>query len=344
MSEAGSSGLDGRRGLQLVLAGLWLLDAVLQYQPFMFTRAFGQLLAGSAQGNAPVLARPITWNAGLVEAHSAALNTIFATIQLLLGLGIAIRPAVRPALAASIAWSLGVWWLGEGFGGVLAGTPSPLTGAPGPAVIYALLAVLLWPAAQAAEPPGRVAGRRAGAGRDGPSFAAAPAVGPGVARALWAVLWLSLAYFAVAPVNRSPQALSATIAAMGDGEPGWLAAIERDAAGAVSGQGLAGSVALAVALAVIAAGVYLPRPACRAVLVLAVAVSLAIWVFGQAFGMIMAGGATDPNSGPLLVLLAAAYWPRAQAEPAGARTAAARTAPARATAAGGVPAGDGAAA
>jgi hypothetical protein len=69
----------------------------------MFTRAFGQMLAGSAQGNAPVLARPITWNAGLVEHHGVPLNTIFATIQLLPGLGIAIRPTVRVALAGSIA-------------------------------------------------------------------------------------------------------------------------------------------------------------------------------------------------------------------------------------------------
>ena len=33
------------------------------------------------------------------------------------------------------------------------------------------------------------------------------------------------------------------------------------------------------------------------------------WVFGQAFGEIMTGGATDPNSAPLLALLALAYWP-----------------------------------
>jgi len=34
-----------------------------------------------------------------------------------------------------------------------------------------------------------------------------------------------------------------------------------------------------------------------------------IWVFVQAFGGILASGATDPNSGPLLALLALAYWP-----------------------------------
>ncbi len=34
-----------------------------------------------------------------------------------------------------------------------------------------------------------------------------------------------------------------------------------------------------------------------------------IWVVVQALGGILASGATDPNSGPLLVLLALAYWP-----------------------------------
>ena len=51
------------------------------------------------------------------------------------------------------------------------------------------------------------------------------------------------------------------IAGMADGEPGWLAAIERHAASLVAGSGLVASIVLAVALAVIAAGVYLPRRA-----------------------------------------------------------------------------------
>jgi hypothetical protein len=41
---------DARRYLQLVLAGLWLLDAALQYQAFMFTKGFAGLLAGAAAG------------------------------------------------------------------------------------------------------------------------------------------------------------------------------------------------------------------------------------------------------------------------------------------------------
>jgi hypothetical protein len=285
--------LDARRALQLGLAAIWLLDGVLQYQSFMYTKAFGQMLARTAQGNPSVIARPITWDATLVEHHLVLVNTIFATIQLLLGLGIAFRPTVRIALAASIAWAIGVWWFGEGLGGILDGGASPLNGAPGAVIIYALIAVLLWPADRDASPP----------------FVAARAVGAHVARALWLVLWLSLAYFALTPANRAPQAVSGMIAGLDSGEPGWLSAIERGGASLVANQGLAASVVLAVALAVIAVGVYLPRPFARATLVLAIVVALVIWVVAEAFGGILAGGGTDPNSGPLLVLLALAYWP-----------------------------------
>jgi hypothetical protein len=293
-AEVARSAPDARRLLQLALAGAWLLDAVLQYQSFMFTMAFGQMLGDTAAGNPTVIASPINWDARLVEQHTVVLNAIFATIQLLLALGIAVRPTVRLALGASIAWSLAVWWFGEGLGGVLAGTASPVNGAPGAVILYALLAVLLWPTDRG--------------GRPAP-FTAARAVGGPVARALWLALWLSLAYFALLPANRAPQALNGMIAGMESGEPGWLAAIERGAASLVAHQGLAASIVLAVALVIIAVGVFLPPSAARGTLVLAIVVAAVIWVFGEALGEIMAGGATDPNSGPLLMLLALAYWP-----------------------------------
>jgi len=286
--------LDPRRALQLGLAAAWLLDGVLQFQPFMYTKAFPQMLAASAVGNPSVIARPIIWDANLLQHHLVPFNTIFATIQLLLGLGIALRPTVRPALAASVAWSLAVWWLGEGFDGSLSGTANPVEGAPGAVILYALLAVLLWPADRSAERPPYVAAR---------------AVGVRVAQVLWLALWLSLAFFAVTPANRAPGALSEVLTDAAAGEPGWLAGLDKSAASFVAGQGLAGAVALAVAFVVIALGVFLPRRAARVVLALAIVVAALIWVIGQALGMILTTGATDPNSGPLLILLALAYWP-----------------------------------
>ena len=284
--------------LQLILAATWLLDGLLQYQSSMYTTMFGEMIGDSATGNPGVIASPISWNAVLVEHHLVLLNTVFATIQLLLGLGIAYRPTVRVALAASIAWSLGVWWFGEGLGGVLSGGASPVNGGPGAVILYALLAVLLWPA----DRPGVTA-----------PFVAARAVGAPVARLLWLTLWGSLAYFALTPANRAPQALHDMIVGMTGGEPGWVTGLENHAAALLDHQGLAASIVLAAALIVIAAGVFLPPPLARSALILALVVAAFIWVFGEAFGQILTGGATDPNSAPLLALLALAYWPLATA-------------------------------
>jgi len=291
-----SSLLDPRRKLQLGLGVIWLLDGFLQLQPFMFGKGFPQMLAGNASGNPAFVASPITWSAGFIDHHLVVLNAVFALIQLALGLGIAWRPTVRLALGASVLWALGVWWVGEGLGGVLAGNASPVGGAPGAVFLYALLAVLLWPADRTP-----VASA---------SFAAARAVGPRVARALWLVVWASMAVFALLPASRAPQAIGGMIARMAPGEPGWLAWTDAHAASALRGQGLLASIVLGAALFLVAVGVYLPLPvrAVRATIVLAIVIASVLWL-AQGLGGIFTGSGTDPNTGPLLALLALAFWP-----------------------------------
>ena len=285
---------DGRRSLQLVLATLWLIDGILQLQAAFFTRSFGaEMIAGGAAGNPAILARPIHWSGETIGHHAVPANALFALCQMVLGLGIAWRPSLKPALVASIAWSLGVWWIGEGLGGVLNGGANPVDGAPGAVILYALAAVLLWPS----DRPGRI-----------PGFIAGRAVGGSVAKGLWAVLWGSLAYFAVLGANRSPRGLHGLLAGEADGEPGWVAWIDRHSASMVAGHGQVVMVMLASLLVLVAAGVYLPEPAANAVLVVAIVISAWFWVVGQDFGELFTNGATDVNSGPLLILLALAYW------------------------------------
>src|SRR5204862_294952 len=71
---------------------------------------------------------------------------------------------------------------------------------------------------------------------------------------------------------------------------------------------LTASIALAVLLALLAVAVYLPAPALRAAIVLAVVLAAALWL-AQGMGEFFTGMATDPESGPLLALLALAFWP-----------------------------------
>jgi hypothetical protein len=285
---------DVRRRLQLVLAGVWLLDAILQFQQFMFSNGFSQMLAGTAPGNPSVIASPITWAARIIAHHGTSTNAVFALVQLLLALGIALRPTVRPALAASVVWALGVWWFGEGLGGILNGGASPVNGAPGAVIIYALLAVLLWPPRH----------------EKAASFVAGRFTGPVTARVLWLVLWGSLAYFALQPATNAPKALGGMVSGMASGEPGWLASTDNSLGSYLAGHGPGFAVLFAVVFAVVAAGVFLPPPAVKGVLVLAVVTAAFIWL-AEGLGGILTGGGTDPNSGPLLVLLAVCYWPLA---------------------------------
>jgi hypothetical protein len=98
------------------------------------------------------------------------------------------------------------------------------------------------------------------------------------------------------------------ISAVASGQPGWLASTDNHLAGFLATRGGGVAVILAVLLAVVAAGIYLPAPAARAVLVLAIVTAAVIWL-AEGLGGMVTGGGTDPNSGPLLALLALCYWP-----------------------------------
>ena len=294
--EEGWTAPDVRRRLQLVLAGIWLLDALLQFQAFMFSKDFSQLLGATAGGNPAFIADPINWSAKIIADHPAGTNAIFAFIQLAIGLGIAWRPTVKLALGASILWALGVWWFGEGLGGVLNGAGGPVNGAPGAVIIYALLAVLLWPG---------VADRAA-------PFVAGRFTGANVARALWLVLWGSLAYMALLPATRAPKALGGMVSGMASGQPGWLASLDNHLGAFGNSHGPAVAVVLAVVLTLVAVSVCLPRPAARAGIVLAIVTAAFIWA-AEGLGGILTRGGTDPNSGLLLVLLALTFWPLGRA-------------------------------
>ena len=271
-----SAGL--RRGLQIALGVVWLLDAALQYQPHMFTTAFPDaVLAPSAMGGPAFVSGPLLATVRLIAAHEAAANAVFATVQLALAAGLFFRATVRAALIGTIAWGLGVWWLGEGLGMVFSGTATPLTGAPGAAVLYALLAVLIWPTAPAPR-----------AGAPSPQAAASVADGSPLgrwARLAWFVLWSSMAALTLlAPAG------AASLTASG----GTRATVV--------------TIGFAAAFALAAAGVLVPAAA-RPALVVAIVAAGVIWAFGEDFGGLMSGSATDPNSGPLLALLALAFWP-----------------------------------
>jgi len=286
--------VTGRRALQVALGMVWLLDGLLQFQPYMFTKAFvSQVIGGSAAGAPVVVADPITWSAGDLLHHTALYNTLFASIQLSIGLGLLWPRTAKAALAASIPWAIGVWWIGEGLGGLLSGTASTFTGAPGAAILYVFVALLAWPHRESADP--------------GSSVATTGRLGGAAPRVIWAVLWVTLGYFALRPASGSPDGLAAMFAGMKAGEPQWIAAIDGALATTCAHLGIQVAVIVAVLSGIAAATVALGRFS-RLGVIAAAAIGAAIWL-AEDFGAVFTGQGTDPNSGLLLLLVAAAFWP-----------------------------------
>ena len=233
-----------RRDLQVALGLLWLLDGVLQAQPFMFTSDFAtQVIAPTGQEQPELVAAPVQWVSTAIAAHPVPWNAAFAAVQLLIGAGLLLPRTARSALTASIAWGLGVWFFAEGLSGIAGGDASLSAGAPGAALLLAVLAAAAWPDRDASsEPPAR---------------------------------WLPLAWAIV-----------------------WIG-------GAVFEAAQGGSSVLVVAEYLVGVGGLYARTRVPAA-ALGLALSLAFWGFDQAFGTLTSGQATDPNSGPVLVLMALA--------------------------------------
>lgn len=284
-----------RRGLQVTLGLLWLLDGLLQLQPFMFGRGFAdQVLAPAADGQPGWVAAGVRWAAALVGAHPAPWTVGFAVVQVAIGVGLLVRPLVRFALAASIGWAAGVWYFGEGLGGLASGHASLLTGAPGAAVLYALLAVIVWPEPVEDAP----AGWRGWSRHDssGPPAAWTPIA--------WAVAWVGGAVLQALPGQNTPVGLAGALT--GDDLPAWQAGLNGQVADHVLRSGSQDNwLLLAVLLAVGLCALGGRRLRAFAGWAGAV-VAVVFWLLGQGFGDLLSGRATDPNTGPLLVLFALA--------------------------------------
>jgi hypothetical protein len=274
---------SGCRSVQTVLGVLWLLDGVLQFQSSMYSGGLLAIVRAGAAGQPGWLSASIRWSAGVVGSDPVLWNTLFAVLQVAIGLGILCRATVRPALALSFAWAIVVWWFGEAFGMMLMSMAQPLTGAPGAVILYLLVGLLVWPGGR----PGGLLGVRG-------------------ARIAWAALWLAMAWLWLQAPSSAPGAVTAMINAAPSGMS-WLSSLQDWFAAAARGNGLVIAVLLAAASAAIAVAVAANwRP--RKFLVLAIGLNLLYWVVGQGFGGIFAGGATDPNAAPLFILLAVVLW------------------------------------
>jgi hypothetical protein len=269
-----------RRGIQIALGMLWLLDGALQAQPFMFTREFAtQLIAPVGQGQPGVVSGPVHLASVIIAADPVLWNLLAAGIQLVLGIGLLVRRTARVALAASIGWALGVWYLGEGLSGLASGHASLLTGAPGSALLYAIVALAAWPTRGAERAPASW-----------------------LARA-WALLWVGGAVLQLLPGQNTGSALAGLLTSSAGAAPHWLASLDTSLGTWATRHGALAVPALAATEYLVGVGVLWWRTRTFAV-ASGLVLSIAIWVIGQDLGQLYSGQATDPNSAPLIALIA----------------------------------------
>ena len=281
-----------RRGVEIALGTLWLVDGALQFQPSMFTRSFFVGMLGMANMGLPGPVARVEYDlTSVLAAHPGLWNGMFAVLQVALGVGLLWRRTARSALALSALWALGVWTVGEGFGGLFMGGSDLLTGAPGAALLYALIALTLW-----SRPD-----------RSGPSIADGGLLGGAVARWAWLILWVGTAALELEPAAQVP---AAQLSNTGEGEPAVVAAVNHAVGGLVSGWAAVFVGVLGLLQFAIGVGVLTARTR-RMALAAGIALAVATGLFGQDLGGLLTGHATDPGTGPPMVLFALTLWPRA---------------------------------
>jgi hypothetical protein len=271
---------DGTRAAQTVLGLIWLLDGGLQFQSFMYSRGFIQMLTAMAPGQPHWLASSIDWGANIAAGNLGFYNTAFALIQVVIGVGLLYRRTVKQALLLSFVWAFFIWWFGEAFGMLFMSMGSPLTGAPGAVIIYALVGLAIWPGGK----PGGLLGIRG-------------------ARVMWAALWLLMAYLWLLQASAGANAIHDMINAAPSGMS-WLSSLQDGFASITNGNSFVFAAILSALSAAIGIGVGVNGRLAKDLLALSVVLNVLYWLVGQGFGGIFQGGATDPNSAPLFILLA----------------------------------------
>ncbi len=297
--------LSQKRLLHL-LGALWLIDGLFQLQPQMFTvKMVDGVLSPIIQGQPLPLVASLNWIIAIITQHLTQANLLIAAVQILIGgaliVGSRRYPSsnlVKGALSISIAWSLIVWYGGEGMSMLLTGQASMLMGAPGAVLLYALLALVLYPRREqtAEKNPVGILSRQQ-------------------LRWCLAEFWFLAAMMQLQPFWWQSGQISQAIGGM-SGQGGWNSLFVDPVLNWLSQRTGSTEIQLNIALILVFIGLgagmlMVKNERARWPLALSVVISFVVWWGAQGFGMIFTGVATDFNSGLLVIVMTLACWPRA---------------------------------
>jgi hypothetical protein len=282
-----------RRTVVIVLGSLWCIDGLLQLQPSQFTTDFSTSLEMNAMAQPSAIAFADLRFGRFIAPHVGLWNTAFALFQLTLGLLILLPRTRRTGLALSIPWAIGVWVFGEGLGSVATGFAMLPTGAPGAALLYAILASALV-ASDGAER----------------CHCFLPLL-----RGAWITILISSIALQLSSSVSLSLKLRANFHELIDGEPRLLASIDQQMARATATHGTGATVGFVLLECALLLALVTPLRARRGTLPLALVMLLAFWIFGENFAGIFSGSANDVGTAPLLAVLALAIFPHVRPHP-----------------------------
>jgi hypothetical protein len=282
--------------LRQIMGILWLLDGLLQVQPQMFTmNMVNGVMTPTVNGQPAPVAASLHWIISITTQYLVPINWGIALIQIVIGVWLLSGRAIRPAILLSVIWALVVWYAGEGMSMLLTGQASILTGAPGAVLLYPLIALTFYPRQQGNGVKQNVLSR-------------------GGLRNFLAGFWVLSALLQLQPYWWQSGQISQQVSAMFS--PGTLGGLLIDPSlhwlsGITSSIEVPLNIFLIVVFLALGVGLFLAKDTrVRSWLIASIVVSLIIWWFNQALGMILTGMATDFNSGLLLIIMALACWPR----------------------------------
>ncbi len=273
-----------RLTLQRTLGVLWIFDGLLQLQPLMFTMDMETNVMRPLLSHQPQwLLAVLLWAVRLFSSHLLAGNLLVAGVQIAIGLSLFFQWAPRVGLVASIIWGLGIWMLGEGLGGLLAGEASAFTGAPGSVLLYVLWAgFALSPASRSLETAHRpIEWALAGFWLLGGVLQAMPQ---------W---WHGAMLYQQIDSN-----LTATTVA----QPLWAQGPILWSLRIVQHYPLGANAALVIVFFALGLAWALRMRGRPILVALTLLWIIAIWWVGEGFGMLLVGMSTDPNTGPLIAM------------------------------------------
>ena len=129
----------------IILGGLWILDGLLQFQPQMPYAFLTFVIQPSivSINNIPIQ-NFLYLGYNLWATHPFQFDALSGALQIFIGYSFLINRSERVLKfisIISIVWALVIWIFGEGFGGIPEIGVSILTGFPGSALLYVILAI-----------------------------------------------------------------------------------------------------------------------------------------------------------------------------------------------------------